>query len=67
MGMTSLRIATCENSAESLHAAAVGAAVTVCGRRPDVVSDLGWDTQPDSSLCPRCSDAVAVLRLVRAV
>jgi hypothetical protein len=65
--MTILHIAMDDHLAGTLHAAAVGDEVSVCGHSLGEVLDQDWDSAPNASTCERCRQAVAVLRQISAV
>ena len=65
--MNHFRVARCDRRAEPLHAATPGDQVSVCGHDLDQIFAEDWEQAPSDVCCPRCRQAIEVLRLIRAV
>jgi hypothetical protein len=65
--MTILHVAMDDHLAGTLHAAAVGDEMSVCGHSLGEVLDQDWDSAPHARVCERCRQAVAVLRQISAL
>jgi hypothetical protein len=67
VAMTILHIAMDDHLAGTLHAAAVGDEVSLCGHSLGEVLDQDWDSAAQARACQRCQQAVEILRQISAV